>query len=272
MTTLKPSFFEMTVAMAFNYFAETEIDVAVIEVGLGGRLDSTNIITPVLSVITNIGFDHMDLLGDTLEKIATEKAGIIKKGVPVIISESDQVTKDVFVYKANESGSSIYFADERYSCDFKESNYIESGRRFTITDLFTNQIYEGETLLGGDYQSRNLKAVFAAFKILQQGFNISEKNIIDGLKNVIKNTTLQGRWQILSINPLTICDTGHNKEGLEFVMRQINRISKSRLHMIIGFVNDKDLNSILPLFPSDAMYYFTKAFIPRALDEEILKS
>ncbi|HUX59631.1 MAG TPA: folylpolyglutamate synthase/dihydrofolate synthase family protein [Bacteroidales bacterium] len=269
--SLNPSFFEMTVAMAFDYFLESDVDVAVIEVGLGGRLDSTNIINPVLSVITNIGSDHMDLLGDTLEKIATEKAGIIKRGVPVVISETQSVIKEIFISKARESGSLICFADERYSCEFEESDCFELRRRYVITDLLTQQKFEEETLLGGDCQSRNLKAVFSVCSNLRNIFNITDKNIMDGLGNVVKNTSLKGRWQKLSLSPLTICDTGHNKEGLEIIMAQIRRIPKSGLHMIIGFVRDKDLSAILPLFPSEAIYYFTKANIPRALNEESLK-
>lgn len=270
--SLQPSFFEITVAMAFNYFAESRVDVAVIEVGLGGRLDSTNIIRPVLSVITNIGHDHMDLLGNTFEKIASEKAGIIKEGVPVLISETNPVTKDIFISKAAESGSSIYFADLRFSCVLKESDHKKSERRYETTDLVTGQKFEGETELGGDYQSRNLQAVFAVFDILKEAFEFSEKNIIDGIRKVVINTGLSGRWQVLRNDPLTICDTGHNKEGLEYVINQINRTPKSGLHIIIGFVNDKDLKSVLPLFPTEAIYYFTKASVPRALNEENLKS
>jgi dihydrofolate synthase/folylpolyglutamate synthase len=270
--SLKPSFFEMTVAMAFDYFAKRNVDVAVIEVGLGGRLDSTNIIKPVLSVITNIGHDHMDMLGDSLEKIASEKAGIIKEYVPVVISETHPTTKEVFISRAAESGSPISFADKRFSCNLEESDSLKGERRYKMTDLVTHQEFEGETVLGGDYQSENMKAVFSVFYNLKGGFNFSDKNITDGIRNVVINTGLKGRWQILSHDPLTICDTGHNKEGLEYVIKQIRRIPKSGLHMIIGFVNDKDLRSVLPLFPTDAIYYFTKASIPRALDIEILKS
>jgi dihydrofolate synthase/folylpolyglutamate synthase len=270
--SLKPSFFEMTVAMAFDYFAESNVDVAVIEVGLGGRLDSTNVIKPVLSVITNIGHDHMDMLGNTFEKIASEKAGIIKKNVPVVVSETHPATKGIFISSAVESGSPISFADERFTCNLEESDNLKGERRYTITDLVTHKTFEGETVLGGDYQSGNMKAVFSVFDTLNGFFKYSEKNITDGIRNVVLNTGLKGRWQILSRDPLTICDTGHNKEGLEYVIDQIRRIPKSGLHMIIGFVNDKDLNSVLPLFPTDAIYYFTKASVPRALNEENLKS
>ncbi|MCX6325956.1 MAG: bifunctional folylpolyglutamate synthase/dihydrofolate synthase [Bacteroidia bacterium] len=270
--SLKPSFFEMTIAMAFDYFAKCNVDISVIEVGLGGRLDSTNIIKPVLSVITNIGHDHMDMLGNTFGKIASEKAGIIKENVPVLISETQQATKEIFVSKAAELGSPISFADKRFSCSLEESNSLKDERRYQITDLVTNQKLEGKTVLGGDYQLRNIQAVFSVFDTLKGIFKYSEKNITDGIRNVIINTGLKGRWQILSHEPLTICDTGHNKEGLEYVLDQIQRIPKSGLHIVIGFVNDKDLKSVLPLFPTAAIYYFTKASIPRALDEEKLKS
>lgn len=269
--SIKPSFFEMTVALAFDHFAKSNVEVAVIEAGLGGRLDSTNIIKPVLSVITNIGHDHMDLLGDTFEKVAIEKAGIIKADTPVVISESHPETKKVFISKAAESGSPVSFADERYFCRLGATEATSGSRRYIITDLATNLTVEGDTALQGDYQSGNIQAVFSVFDNLRNIFNHSERNIIDGLKNVIVNTGLQGRWQILGNDPLTICDTGHNKEGLEFVVNQINRISKTGLHMIIGFVNDKDLKSVLPLFPTEATYYFTKASVPRALNEDTLR-
>ena len=194
--SLKPSFFEMTVAMAFNYFAECNVDVAVIEVGLGGRLDSTNIIKPVLSVITNIGHDHLDLLGDTLEKIAVEKAGIIKRNIPVIISETQTETKNVFINKAEENDTSIMFADEVFSCDLKQNKNLTSGREYLMTELSTNNKLKGKTFLGGDYQSKNLQAVFAAFKLLENIFTVSEENVSEGIRNVIINTGIQGRWQI----------------------------------------------------------------------------
>jgi dihydrofolate synthase / folylpolyglutamate synthase len=269
--SLKPSFFEMTVAMAFDYFADRAVDIAVIEVGLGGRLDSTNIISPVLSVITNIGHDHMDLLGDTPQKIASEKAGIIKKNVPVIISETQPLVKDVFLKSAADSDSVITFADERLSCLLDEDGSLGSERRYVVTDLLTHRKYEGTTVLCGDYQVRNLLAVFCAVLDLKETFRISDRNIADGIRNVKMNTGIAGRWQILNSEPLTVCDTAHNKEGLEFVIEQIRKIPKSDLHVVLGFVNDKDLNSVLPLFPSRAKYYFTKAQVPRSLNEETLK-
>ncbi len=268
--SLKPSFFEMTVAMAFDYFAETDVDVAVIEVGLGGRLDSTNIINPVLSVITNIGHDHMDLLGNTLEKIASEKAGIIKDTIPVVIGETQQETKDVFIKKAMEAGSEIFFADQNYYCLQEDFNYLSGKRKFRISDYSSDCSFFGGTGLGGDYQSKNLQVVFQVFKALKGVFDFKDNHILNGISKVVTNTRLMGRWQILGRNPLIICDTGHNMEGLEYIVGQIRKIPKTKLHMVIGFANDKDLTTILPLLPVDAIYYFTKALVPRALDEKIL--
>jgi dihydrofolate synthase/folylpolyglutamate synthase len=269
---LKPSFFEMTVAMAFDYFAERAVDVAVIEVGLGGRLDSTNIITPLLSVITNIGHDHMDLLGNTPAKIAAEKAGIIKKSVPVVISETQPDVMEVFVSGAAESGSTISFADERFSCCLLETDNKSGERSYKVTDLLTHRKYEGTTVLCGDYQARNIQAVFSSILNLRDIFSVTDRNVSDGIMNVVRNTGFAGRWQILNHFPLTICDTAHNREGLEFVIEQLRMIPKSVLHIILGFVNDKDLNSVLPLFPADAKYYFTKASVPRALNEKVLRA
>jgi dihydrofolate synthase/folylpolyglutamate synthase len=271
-STVKPSFFEMTVAMAFNFFAESNVDVAVIEVGLGGRLDSTNIITPILSVITNIGHDHMDLLGDTFEKIALEKAGIIKKNIPALISETQSEIKDVFIRKAKENHSPVFFADEIFSCELGKNNSQTGQREYLIKRLSGDELIRGETPLGGDCQAKNLKAVFASFTILKNSYAVSGTDIIEGIKKVVINTGLLGRWQTLGTSPLTICDTGHNKEGLEYVMRQLRHIKKSALHIVVGFVNDKDLGLVLPLFPADASYYFTKASVPRALSELILKN
>ncbi len=270
--SLKPSFFEMTVAMAFDHFARSKVDVAVIEVGLGGRLDSTNIIEPVLSVITNIGHDHQDILGDTIEKIAFEKAGIIKKSVPVVISETRKETAGVFIKRASGLKSEVSFADQNFTCNLQPEVDLNGERGFVVTDLNTGARYEGISPLGGDYQSKNIQAVFQAFKILGSKLELRGKNLIDGIKKVVVNTGLSGRWQILKRNPYTVCDTGHNKEGLQYVIDQIMRVQKTGLHIIIGFVNDKDLHSVLPLLPKDAMYYFTKASVPRALDEKILKN
>ena len=214
----------------------------------------------------------MDLLGETIEKIAVEKAGIIKSEIPVIISETQGETKNVFINKALQCGSSLFFADKIFSCDLKLNENESTERNFLMTELLTNQQWEGRTVLGGDYQSKNLQAVFASFKVLKGTFNFSDENINDGIRKVVINTGFQGRWQILSTAPLTICDTGHNKEGLEYVLEQIKNTEKSMLHIILGFVNDKDLSKVLPLFPQDATYYFTKASVPRALDENILSA
>ena len=270
--SVEASFFEMSVAMAFDHFAKEEVEIAVIEVGLGGRLDSTNIISPLLSVITNIGHDHMDLLGNTLEKIAGEKAGIIKKNIPVVIGEKLDSTKSVFSEKAAETSSELLFAEDSYECKLENLNLESSTRLFCLSLKHTTYKICGETPLGGDYQINNLPIVACATDILRRFFDISPDNFTEGIRKTIINTDLQGRWQILGKEPLIICDTGHNREGLEYVLEQIKRIQKAKLHMIIGFVNDKDLSGVLPLFPQDATYYFTKASVPRALDENILKT
>jgi dihydrofolate synthase/folylpolyglutamate synthase len=268
---LRPSFFEMTVALAFDYFNTAEVDVAVIEVGLGGRLDSTNIITPVLSVITNIGHDHMDLLGDTLEKVAAEKAGIIKDGVPVVVSETGKETSQVFVSQAALKKSRICFADQVYECMAEETYPAGGQREYSVRRIDTGRKYNIRTLLSGDYQAKNIQAVFAACEFLKTRLGISENNVIEGIGKVIENTGFAGRWQVLGKTPLIICDTGHNKEGIEYVIQQLGRINTGRLHIILGFVNDKDLSEVLPLFPFTATYYFTKASVPRALNEKILR-
>ena len=242
------SFFEMTVGLAFDYFVKQGVDIAIIEVGMGGRLDSTNIITPLVSVITNIGFDHIQFLGNTLELIATEKAGIIKENVPVVIGEYIAETKAVFIQKAKNQNAKIYFASE------------------LINEIFPS------TLLG-DYQVHNKKTVIQTIKILQEvsDFKVTEENCRNGFLNVIKNTHLQGRWQVLQQNPKVICDTAHNKDGLQIVMNQLQKESFSKLHIVLGVVNDKDLTEILPLFPENAIYYFAKPNIPRGLSADVLK-
>lgn len=240
------SFFEMTVGLAFDYFAKEQVDVAVIEVGMGGRLDSTNVITPLVSVITNIGFDHTQFLGDTLPKIATEKAGIIKSNIPVVIGEYSEETKPVFLDKAKFENAPLYFAQ-----DNPEVAY--------------------ECALLGDYQVHNKKTVIQVIDLLKSEFNIDENHIKLGLKNVIRNTGLLGRWQILNKAPFTVCDSAHNSHGLRIVLNQIQKHSFETLHVILGVVNDKDLDSILPLFPKNAKYYFCKPNVPRGLDAEILK-
>jgi dihydrofolate synthase / folylpolyglutamate synthase len=268
---VQPSFFEMTVAMAFDYFARRKVDVAVIEAGLGGRLDSTNIINPVISVITNIGHDHMDLLGNTLAKVAKEKAGIFKNGVPVIIGETQKETANVFISMAKRIGSQISFADRNFSCSMNDQETSAGEREYSVKDLTDNQITRGLIPLGGDYQKKNLMTVFQIIKMLGPDFKIPRTAQINGIRKVVLNTGLQGRWQILGRDPLTICDTGHNKEGLEYVMHQISKIPATGLHLVIGFVSDKDISSILPFFPINANYYFTRAKVLRALDEKVLQ-
>ena len=269
---IQPSFFEMTVAMAFDYFRKCKIDVAVVEVGLGGRLDSTNIINPVLSIITNIGHDHMDLLGNTLGKVAIEKAGIIKTGVPVVIGESNKETDNIFNSRASEKGSGIFYADHNFKCELDDPKNQSGDRDFVITELKERRKIMGVIPLGGDYQEKNLITLFQAYEILKDQFGIAEKEFLQGIRKVKINTGLKGRWQILNNNPLTICDTGHNREGLEYVIRQIEKIPVKQVHFVIGFVSDKDLSLVLPLFPQKGRYYFTKASVPRALDEKILRS
>ncbi|TKD59344.1 folylpolyglutamate synthase/dihydrofolate synthase family protein [Flavobacterium sp. ASW18X] len=240
------SFFEMTVGMAFQFFAEEQVDVAIVEVGLGGRLDSTNIITPEIALITNIGLDHTAILGDTLEKIAMEKAGIIKRGVPVVVSERHPKTEMVFKLIASQLKSSLTFADEKdyptYEMDLK-----------------------------GRYQEKNVKGVLACLTE-QSSFSVAEKSIKRGLKQVVKNTGLLGRWQILQKQPLVVCDTAHNLEGLSLVMAQVQKQSYKKLHLVLGFVNDKEVAKILPLFPKDASYYFVKPNVPRGMDLDVLKN
>lgn len=240
------SFFEMMVGLAFDYFRSEQVDIAIVEVGMGGRLDSTNIITPELSVITNIGLDHTQFLGDTLEKVASEKAGIIRENIPVVIGETHPETEAVFKRFASEKRTSIVFADQ------EEPSQHESD-------------------LKGFYQKKNVQTVSVALRILQnRGWNISEDNISKGLGNTISNTGLMGRWQILKQIPKVICDTGHNKEGLELVMAQLKTETFEKLHIVLGVVSDKDLKSVLPLFPKDATYYFCKPKIPRGLDASLL--
>jgi len=246
---IKPSFFEMTVGLAFDHFANEKVDIAVVEVGLGGRLDSTNVIIPEISVITNISFDHTALLGNTLEKIAIEKAGIIKENIPVIIGESQTETQFVFKNAAKEKNAAILFADKA-SFDF--INY--------------------ELDLLGLYQGKNIKTVLAVIDILKEkGFQIPESAISEGLKNVVKQTGLLGRWQILSLQPLCIADTGHNEAGIKEVLQQLATTPHQHLHFVLGMVNDKDISSILKLLPHYAQYYFCKANIPRAMEAEELK-
>ncbi len=269
---VSPSFFELTVAMAFDYFARQKVDVAVIEVGMGGRLDSTNIIMPELSVITNIGHDHMEFLGSTLATVAGEKAGIIKKGVPVIIGETQKQTEGVFRQRAGEMDVPVVFADSRFRCRLGRVLPDSMMRRYTLRGLADGISMKGETPLGGAVQKKNIQTVAAVVEALSAGFGLTREHFLKGVAAVVTNTGLMGRWQVLSRKPLTVCDTGHNREGLEYVVRQLKAVQKDKLHIVLGFVNDKDLGSVLPLFPRDAVYYFTRASVPRALDEHLLKA
>jgi dihydrofolate synthase/folylpolyglutamate synthase len=268
--TIEPSFFEWTVALCFDYFAKEQIDIAVIETGLGGRLDSTNVITPLLSVITNIGWDHMDMLGDTLPQIAAEKAGIIKPGIPAVIGESIEETHDIFVQKAAQGNSPIEFAKDLITVlGFTNNNSIST------CNILLNSILWLENLecdLPGNYQQHNIPTVLASvLQLRNAGFMITDEQIRNGLKQVKKNTGLMGRWQLLSIHPLIICDTGHNVNGIEYVVRQIKQTSYEKLHMVVGMVKDKDISKVLSLLPEQAEYYFCNAAIPRALPANELK-
>ncbi|MBI9060413.1 MAG: bifunctional folylpolyglutamate synthase/dihydrofolate synthase [Marinilabiliaceae bacterium] len=268
---LKPSFFEMTVAMAFDYFRKKAVDVAVIEVGMGGRLDSTNIIEPEVSVITNIGMDHTAFLGTSKEDIAGEKGGIIKANVPVVIGQTQPETQSVFEKLANEKGTSIEFADQKYRI---------SVATYSVDEQQVLQIYKNETLLFpdlrlgllGQYQQKNVLTVLSAIdKMKEKGFEISRQDIYKGLENVSKNTGLIGRWYYLGFNPRIVCDTGHNQDGIEAIIKQIENTAHRELHFILGMVNDKDHDTVLSLLPKNAQYYFTRASIPRSLAEDELK-
>ncbi|MCX6268425.1 MAG: bifunctional folylpolyglutamate synthase/dihydrofolate synthase [Bacteroidetes bacterium] len=265
---LQPSFFELTVGMAFDYFREQQVDVAVVEVGLGGRLDSTNIIKPLLSVITNVSFDHMQLLGDTLEKIAIEKAGIVKPGIPVVIGETQPEIQTIFRQKASACDSDIFFADQHYRIDnFKLKGKLANYRTMDIFRDGISVLMQLKTPLAGQYQRKNITTVMGACELLnKQGVELSSAVIRSGIKDVIKNTGLKGRWQILNRNPLTICDTGHNESGLKEVLAQIEQTPHKNLHIVFGVVNDKQLAPILKLLPGNATYYFCKPDIPRGLD------
>ncbi|HTL81779.1 MAG TPA: folylpolyglutamate synthase/dihydrofolate synthase family protein [Bacteroidia bacterium] len=250
---IEPSFFEWTVGLAFDFFARQKVDIAIIETGLGGRLDSTNVITPELSVITNISYDHMNLLGNTLKKIAGEKAGIIKKNIPVVIGETQPEVKNVFITKAKKENAPIIFADVA---------------KKNISD---RQIIKFNCPLKGNYQFRNIRTVLASVDLLRKNFPITEKQLHRGIKNVVKNTGLRGRWETISKKPLTICDTGHNEAGIREVVAQLNKMKFSELHFVLGVVNDKDPGKVLRLLPKKAQYYFCKAKLPRAMDADELR-
>jgi dihydrofolate synthase/folylpolyglutamate synthase len=266
---LELSFFEMTVAMAFDYFSKEKVDIAIIEVGMGGRLDSTNVIHPELSLITNISLDHVKFLGDCEEKIAAEKAGIIKEQTPIVIGETQERSKDVFINKAEDKNSPIYFADQIFECRKKDEVALD----YHTYDIYkNNELYISDLKfpLLGNYQKKNLASIICALEILKNKFDISQNNICDGLLNVVKATGLMGRWQVINKKPLAIADTGHNVAGINEVKRQLAETKFEKLHFVLSVVNDKDIEGILELLPKDAEYYYCKADIPRGLSAEIL--
>lgn len=261
---LHPSFFEITTALAFLYFAEQKVDIAVIEVGLGGRLDCTNIISPLLSVITNISFDHVQFLGNTLDKIASEKAGIIKPNTPVIIGETTPETCPVFVEKALQCQAPIRFAEEEHELQtISEAN--DGTREYKTLHFGTIN-----GVLNGDCQIKNTQTILAAVSELQKTLHISEQNIRDGFRNVCQTTGLRGRWQKLADSPKTYCDTGHNVGGISYIVKQLERMPCAQKRIVIGMVNDKDIAHVLEMLPKDAIYYFTQAKVKRALPAEAL--
>jgi dihydrofolate synthase / folylpolyglutamate synthase len=265
---IQPSFFEITVAMAFDFFAQQKVDIAIIEVGLGGRLDSTNVITPELSVITNIGWDHMNLLGNTLEEIAFEKAGIIKENIPVVIGEKKKETENIFRNIASQKQSSIYFTEENFSVtDFRLlNNLIE----VSVADKNSSTVnYQLD--LAGIYQTKNILTVLQAVELLTE-WNISRENIQTALKNVKQLTGLHGRWEVIHEDPTIVLEVAHNKDGIQQMLQHLQKISFNKLHLVVGIVKDKDVDAVLELLPKEANYYFTQAHIPRALNAQILKT
>jgi dihydrofolate synthase/folylpolyglutamate synthase len=267
---LQPSFFEMTVGLAFWYFAKEEVDIAIIEVGMGGRLDSTNVISPELCVITNIGFDHTQFLGDTLPLIAGEKAGIIKEAVPVVVSHTQPEIQSVFIQKAASMQANLVFADQRWEVSkireaaFRKASYKVKGGK---------EIFDLEFDLKGDYQRFNLPGILESVEQLrQQGWKLTHEALQLGLAHVSEQTGLKGRWQILQTQPLTVADTGHNEAGISEVVNQLRNYTYSRLWMVIGMVNDKDISKVLELLPRDAIFIFCQANLPRAMDADTLAS
>jgi dihydrofolate synthase/folylpolyglutamate synthase len=267
---IKPSFFEMTVAMAFEYFALQQVEIAIIEVGMGGRLDSTNIIRPELCLITNISFDHQAYLGHTLEAIAGEKAGIIKHEVPVVIASTQTATQAVFKEKAASQNAPIYFADQLYHLH-RTNNSNQQYLEIEYTDaLGTVQKFQSD--LTGIYQLKNITGVLCAIDLIKEKFpKINNEIIASALSKVKSLTGLKGRWEVLSENPLCIADTGHNEDGIQQILTQLTFCEYEQLHWVIGMVNDKDLNAVLALLPKNATYYFCKPNIPRGLDQLILQ-
>jgi len=273
---ISPSFFELTAVMAFRYFADEQTDIVILETGMGGRLDSTNVVIPELSVITNIGLDHTQFLGNTIEKIAIEKAGIIKPGIPVVIGETVAASREVFINRAEQEKAPIFFADNSYEIQEIHragTNYpsaiswkIKRLGNKTQWDIYLN------CPLAGEYQNKNIITVLQSLEILGKlGHPVSENTIINGIANVVKNTGIRGRWQVIRENPLMICDVGHNEDGIREVVKMIEKTSHHKLHMVFGTVNDKDAGPVLKLLPGKAVYYFCKADIPRGMDAGMLK-
>lgn len=267
---ISPSFFEITVAMAFDYFAKEQVDIAIIETGLGGRLDSTNVVLPVLSIITNISFDHEQFLGNTLPLIASEKAGIIKPGVPVVIGETQVETKAVFEAKASECQAPIVYADAQYAV--RELSETLTHTTFEVQHQSSSSLYEVN--LHGPFQRHNVATVLQAVETLGKSgqWPLHEPGIRAGLADVRALTGFMGRWQVLRQNPTILCDSAHNSAGLEIVLKRVQELTYRHLHIVLGVVNDKDLGKILPLFPAEAQYYFAKADIPRGLDADVLQA
>lgn len=263
------SFFEMTVGLAFDIFAQEQVDIAVIEVGMGGRLDSTNVIDPLLSVITNIGFDHTQFLGNTLYKIACEKAGIIKPGIPVVIGETHNETAPAFLQKAQEQNSPIFFADQNMSIITQEEHI--DNIIFDIIHNSTTIAHNYHCPLGGFYQKKNLVTLFQTLTVLQElGVTIAHNHIENGIANVVANTGFRGRWETIGRDPLTICETAHNSDGVKSMLNKLSAINYRQLHIVYGCVNDKDFEEILYLLPKNALYYYTEPSVPRKLPVEKL--
>lgn len=269
--TIKPSFFETTVAMAFDHFARNKVDIAVVEVGLGGRLDSTNVITPEVSLITSISFDHIDLLGNSLEQIASEKAGIIKPKIPVVVGGYNKELDSVFLQKAHSTASPVFLARKYYEVEsasyaiLKRAVKISSGSRLLFPGI--------EVDITGDYYLKNLPGILKTVDVLRErGFNIDKQHVITGLANVKRNTGLKGRWQVLSQSPLTICDVGHNENGIHEVFHQLSTLPHKKLWVVMGIVNDKERLHLWETLPKSAFYFFTQAAIPRALPAAVLNA
>ncbi len=268
---VRPSFFEITVAMAFDYFAKEKVDIAIIETGLGGRLDSTNVVHPILSIITNISYDHQQFLGDTLEAIAGEKAGIIKSGVPVVIGESQAETRPVFLAKAKEMNAPICFADQHYRAMEQSADEEQTLFRIKKDGQFWEEVLPVN--LHGPYQAKNVQTVLASLEVLEHDLNyqLAFEKTKEGLSRVRTLTRFIGRWQIIGREPLILCDSAHNSGGLELVMQRLREMKYEQLHIVLGTVNDKEVEKVLSFFPKEARYYFAKADIPRGLDAGILQ-